>query len=84
MMPSRSECEAVVRQLWPYLDGVMGEDQRERIVSHLEACANCASHFEFAQAFLDAVAAARPLMQPDQALRTRVIAALMAEGFCPS
>ena len=84
MMPSRSTCETVVRQLWPFLDGVVAEAQREQIVSHLEACTNCASHFEFAGAFLDAVAAARPHVQPDEALRTRVIAALVAEGFCPS
>ena len=59
-MPNRSECEAVLRQLWPYLDGVISDPQRERILRHLELCTDCSSHFEFARAFLDAVAAAAP------------------------
>jgi anti-sigma factor (TIGR02949 family) len=80
-MPNRSECEAVVRQLWPYLDGAVSESQRERIVAHLEGCVNCASHFDFAQSFLDAVAAARPHLPANEALRVRVVSALMAEGF---
>ncbi len=80
-MPNRSECETVVRQLWPYLDGAMSESQREHIVAHLEACVNCASHFDFAQAFLDAVARARPHLVPDARLRLRVLGALAAQGF---
>jgi mycothiol system anti-sigma-R factor len=80
-MPTRSECEAVVRQLWPYLDGVVPEEERERIVAHLEACAACASHFEFAQAFLEAVAAAPAHPQVDERLRARVLSALSVEGF---
>lgn len=80
-MPNRSECEAVVRQLWPYLDGAVSETQRERIVMHLEECTNCTSHFEFARAFLDAVAASRTHMPVDAALQSRVLSALAAEGF---
>ena len=80
-MPTRLECEAVVRQLWPYLDGAVSESQRERIVMHLESCMDCTSHFDFAQAFLDAVAAARPHMPVNFALRTRVLKSLTAQGF---
>jgi anti-sigma factor (TIGR02949 family) len=80
-MVNRSECEHVVRQLWPYLDGAVSEDARERIVRHLEKCADCHSHFDFADAFLDAVAAARPHMAIDAMLRSRVLGALSAEGF---
>jgi anti-sigma factor (TIGR02949 family) len=80
-MPPRSICEAVVRQLWPYLDGVVDESAREMIVAHLEECTMCASHFEFAQAFLDAVARSRSAVAPDDRLRGRVLAALSAEGF---
>lgn len=83
-MSNRSECEAVVRQLWPYLDGVVSESQRERILRHLEECADCTSHFEFARAFLDAVAAAAPRLDANEVLRTRVVHALAAEGFVPS
>jgi anti-sigma factor RsiW len=83
-MVNRSECEAVVRQLWPYLDGVISEPQRERIVRHLEECTDCTSHCEFARAFLDAVAAAAPRLDENDALRQRVVHALAAEGFVPS
>jgi predicted anti-sigma-YlaC factor YlaD len=80
-MPKRSTCEAVVRQLWPYLDGVVDESARELIISHLEECTMCKSHFDFAQAFLDAVARSRSSIPPDDRLQGRVLAALTAEGF---
>lgn len=83
-MANRSECEAVVRQLWPYLDGVISEPRRERIVRHLERCADCTSHFEFARAFLDAVAATAPRLDETRGLRERVVHALAAEGFVPT
>jgi len=77
---NRAECEAVVRQLWPFLDGVVPERERERIVRHLEQCVACRSHFDYAEAFLRAVAATR---RPgnDDSLRTRVLSALASEGF---
>ena len=77
---NRAECEAVVRQLWPFLDGAVPDGERARIVSHLEACAACRSHFDYAEAFLRAVAATRR-PQNVEGLRTRVLAALVAEGF---
>ncbi len=80
-MVSRSECEHVVMRLWPYLDGAVSEDERERIVRHLEVCHDCHSHYDFANAFLDAVAASRPHMKVDDRLRSRVMGALTAEGF---
>ena len=80
-MPLRSICEAVVRQLWPYLDGAVDESAREMIIAHLEECTMCRSHFEFAQAFLDAVAQSRSDLPPDDRLRGRVLAALSGEGF---
>lgn len=83
-MSNRSECETVVRQLWPYLDGVISEPQRERILRHLELCSDCTSHFEFARAFLDAVAATASRADATDALRNRVLGALAAEGFVAS
>ena len=80
-MVSRAECEFVVMRLWPYLDGALSEDERERVVRHLEVCRDCHSHFDFENAFLDAVADARPHLKIGDALRTRVLGALAAEGF---
>lgn len=79
--PNRRECEDVVRRLWPHLDGILPDSDRERVTRHLEECRDCHSHFDFARAFLEAVRHARP---PDDALATirqRVLAALAAEGF---
>lgn len=72
-------CDEVVRQMWPHLDGALPESERARIVAHLEACADCRSHYDFAAAFLEAV---RKSHAPDEfaSLRSRVAAALRVEG----
>lgn len=77
----RSECEAIVRRLWPYLDDRLPDSDRDRVTRHLEECADCVSHFDFAKAFLDAVHAARPAAVEDEALHERVLAALVGQGL---
>ena len=78
---SRADCEAIVRRLWPYLDGKLPDTDRDRVAEHLTTCQACASHFDFARAFLDAVHAMHPEATSDDALKQRVLAALSAEGF---
>ena len=80
-MPSRAECEAVVRQLWPFVDRMVSETQREFILDHLEQCEPCKSHFDFAKAFLEAVHEAKPHFDVDEGLNERVIAALAGAGY---
>lgn len=76
-----TNCEAVVRRMWPHLDGALSEDDRVLIVRHLETCGGCAAHFRFARSFLDAVQAVKP-DSPDLArLRDKVKRALATEGF---
>jgi anti-sigma factor RsiW len=76
-MSDRAECEAVVRQLWPFVDGYLDDADRERITRHLEGCDACRSHFDYAAEFLGAVAAAQPDPEMDMAeLEQRVIRAL--------
>lgn len=77
----RAECEAIVRRLWPYIDDKLPDSDRERVTRHLEHCADCLSHFDFARAFLEAVHAARPLAAEDQGLRARVLTALNNQGL---
>ena len=77
----RSECEAIVRRLWPYLDDVLAEADKERVTRHLQECEDCLSHFDYAHAFLDAVHAARPIVEADDALRERVLTALTDNGL---
>ena len=76
------DCDQIVARLWPHLDGALPESERARIVEHLRGCTACKSHFDFAQAFLEAVAQATPRRAtPVHAIRARVMAALVAEGF---
>ena len=83
-MPEQNVCESVVRQLWPYLDEVVSDVERERIFTHLGRCSWCVSQFEFAQAFLDAVEAAGASPEAREPLRARVLDALAAAGFTES
>lgn len=80
-MPDRAECEAVVRQLWPFVDGVVSETEREFIIDHLERCSDCDDHFDFARAFLSAVAEAKPYFEVEEGLSEKVMAVLGEEGF---
>jgi anti-sigma factor (TIGR02949 family) len=77
----RSECEAIVRRLWPFVDGVLPDSDRDKVIRHLEQCADCLSHFDFARSFLDAVHAARPPDEDDEPLRARVLSALTDQGM---
>ena len=77
-----TNCDEIVARLWPHLDGALPESERAGIVQHLKSCTACRSHFDFAQAFLDAVAAVRRVSaRSDAALRARVLGALAAQGF---
>ena len=80
-MPERSICESVVRQLWPFLDGVISDAEQERVIQHLQQCEQCSSHFEFAKAFLEAVGTSGSASVASDRLRHRVLGALAAEGF---
>lgn len=77
----RSECEAIVRRLWPYLDDKLSDSDKERVTLHLQQCDDCLSHFDYAKAFLDAVHAASPAVEADDALRDRVLDALSNHGM---
>ncbi len=68
---TRSECEEIVARLWPHLDGALPETERDRVVTHLAGCAGCRSHYDFAQAFLDAVHVAAPADDDTAFLRIR-------------
>ena len=82
MTPDRKlDCDAVVRQLWDYLDEELTEDRMAAIREHLSTCAKCYPHFEFEQAFLDTLARVQRDHPDLNRVREKVIAALRAEGF---
>lgn len=76
-----TDCEAIVRRMWPHLDGVLSETDRALITRHLEGCGACSAHYKFAQSFLDAVHDARPDPADFDRVVEKVVGALAAEGF---
>lgn len=75
----RSECAEIVMRLWPHLDGALPEEERARVITHLQDCSACRSHYDFAQAFLEAVGRAAPELDEFAMLRVRVETAIAAE-----
>jgi mycothiol system anti-sigma-R factor len=42
-------CTDAVRQLWEYLDGTVGEADRQALEEHLSRCRRCCAELEFAE-----------------------------------
>ena len=78
------DCDAVMRQLWDYLDGELTDDRMEAIRAHLSMCKRCTPQAEFEQTFLRAVAQARQEHSNPAGIARRVRAALAARGFSPA
>ena len=75
--PKLMDCEAVVRELWDWLDGELPADRWDDIRAHLATCEGCSEHVAFARSFLQQVGA--PADDGDlAALRDRVRGALRA------
>ena len=66
------DCEAVVRELWDWLDDELPADRWTAIQDHLASCTGCSEHVAFARTFLTKVTTP-PSSEPDvQALKYRV------------
>ncbi len=74
-------CDAVMRQLWDYLDEELTPDRMDAIREHLSMCARCYPQYEFEQAFLQTVAQARMEHTHPAELRSRVLQVLHGAGF---
>ena len=75
------DCDAVMRQLWDYLDGELSPGREAAIRAHLEVCKRCYPQYNFERAFTKALAASRREHPRPDAINSRVLAALRAEGF---
>ncbi len=75
------DCDAVMRQLWDYLDGELTEERMAAIREHLALCARCYPQFEFERTFLETLARVRREHSHYEGLRERVLAALRHEGL---
>ena len=80
-MPPMLDCEAVMRQLWDFLDEELTPARMGAILEHLALCEPCQSHMDFERAFLAARAEARRSTPIPSSLKDRVMAALRREGL---
>ncbi len=75
------DCDAVMRQLWDYLDGELTAERTEAIREHLALCSRCFPQLEFERAFLETLGRTRRRHANCDVLRARVVAALRVDGF---
>ncbi|HUF26194.1 MAG TPA: zf-HC2 domain-containing protein [Gemmatimonadaceae bacterium] len=75
------DCDAVMRQLWDYLDGELTEERVQAIREHVEICGRCHPQLEFERTFLGVLARVRREHSDPGRLRERVLSALREEGF---
>ncbi|MGQ0766733.1 MAG: zf-HC2 domain-containing protein [Gemmatimonadota bacterium] len=75
------DCDAVMRQLWDYLDGELTPERMAAIREHLAMCRRCYPQFEFERSFEAAVAEARLEHSNPGRVRELVLTSLHAKGF---
>lgn len=75
------DCEAVMRQLWDYLDNELTPERMEAIRGHLAMCGRCYPQYDFEREFLATLSRLRPEHSNPTMLRDRVIGALQRSGF---
>lgn len=78
------DCDAVMRQLWDYLDGELTPDRMDSMREHLALCARCHPQLDFERSFLDVLARVRREPSNLGRIRERVLNTLQAEGFSPA
>ena len=68
-------CEEAVRRLWEYLDGTLGEVERDEVERHLGICRRCCGEAEFAEELRGFLRAAAEVELPDD-VRARLTSTL--------
>jgi anti-sigma factor (TIGR02949 family) len=75
------DCDALVAQLWDYLDAELSPDRVRALEAHLAECAQCTGHVHFERAVLGAIRHARRDAVDSARLTTRVRQALAVAGL---
>jgi len=79
LMAKMMNCDAVMRQLWDYLDDELTPGREVAVRAHAALCERRYPQYEFEKAFVGAVAASRrEHARPDE-IKTRALAALREE-----
>ena len=61
-------CSEAVRQLWEYLDGTVGDGDRDALEEHLARCRRCCAELEFAEELRGFLGAAAHEEVPDDVM----------------
>ena len=75
------DCEAVVRELWAYLDGEVKPEREALLADHLSRCASCRGHEAFERRLLGELARVRRTHSDPDGLRARVLSVLRTAGM---
>lgn len=75
------DCSTAIAELWDYLDQELTPERMNAVRSHLDRCAGCHPHLEFAQRFLDALHRCRGENAMPEELRLAVLSRLRKEGL---
>ncbi len=75
------DCEAVMKQLWDYLDEELTAERMDAIRAHVAMCARCYPQYDFEREFLTRLARLRREHSNPGALRERLLGALQHNGF---
>lgn len=75
------DCDALVAQLWEYLDRELSPERLRAVEAHLAECSQCTGHVTFERAVLAAIKSARSDAIDAERLGIRVRRALAAAGY---
>jgi anti-sigma factor (TIGR02949 family) len=75
------DCRSAMQQLWDYVDCELTPERMRAVERHLEACAECHPHADFAERFLNALRSTRAQRPCPDDVRAKVMSSLRAAGM---
>jgi len=75
------DCRSAMQQLWDYVDGELTAERMKAVERHLDECADCHPHADFAERFLAALHRTRDERSCPQDVRAKVMARLRDAGM---
>lgn len=73
------DCRQALAELFSYLDGEIGDDERVQVSHHLDRCSDCLETFEFHHE-LRALVAQRCRTEAPDSLKDRILGAIAELG----
>ena len=73
------DCRNALAQLYEYLDGEIGDAEREAIAVHVKACRQCFDQFEIERLFVEFVEHRAPRIEARSEFKAHILARLKAE-----